>query len=395
MPIDELLRDIPVIDADQHVVEPYDLWTSRVSVKKWGDKVPHVVWDDELSSDVWMASGQYLGSPGKTATAGFDQPWPDHPKRWSEINPELWRATDRLGLMTRYGIHGAVLYPNISLFGNSHLSSAAEVDPQLGLDLVRAYNDFLIDYCSTDPQRYIPVMGVPFWDLDASLKEIERAAAAGHRGVIFSQQPELYGCPSLGDRHWDKVWALAQDLELPINFHIGSGATENKLLPPAAGLRANAASHPALQFLGNARAIAPMIGGGACHRFPDLKIVSVESGVGWIPFLLQALDVMWKESAVTREHPEYDLLPSEYFKRQMYACFWFEHGEGLDAAISYLGDEHILYETDFPHPAGMNPGPASSMVTATEFISQNLSYLPEPTLRRILHDNSAALYKVD
>ena len=67
MPIDELLRDIPVIDADQHVVEPYDLWTSRVSVKKWGDKVPHVVWDDELASDVWMASGQYLGSPGKTA----------------------------------------------------------------------------------------------------------------------------------------------------------------------------------------------------------------------------------------------------------------------------------------------------------------------------------------
>lgn len=138
-----------------------------------------------------------------------------------------------------------------------------------------------------------------------------------------------------------------------------------------------------------------MIGGGVCHRFPDLKIVSVESGVGWVPFLLQALDVMWKESAVVTEHPEYDLLPSEYFKRQMYACFWFEHGEALDTAISYLGDDRILYETDFPHPAGMNPGPASSMVTATEFISENLSYLPESTLRRILHDNSASLYKID
>jgi len=174
MPIDELLRDIAVIDADSHVVEPYDLWTSRVSLKKWGDKVPHVVWDDEFGSDVWMASGQYLGSPGKTATAGFDKPWPDHPKRWSDINPELWRAEDRLGLMTRYGIYGAILYPNISLFGNSHLSSAAEVDPQLGLDLVRAYNDFLIDYCSADPHRYIPVMGVPFWDLDASIREMDK-----------------------------------------------------------------------------------------------------------------------------------------------------------------------------------------------------------------------------
>jgi predicted TIM-barrel fold metal-dependent hydrolase len=298
-------------------------------------------------------------------------------------------------LMTRNGLHSAVLYPHNSLFGNSHLSSAAEVDPQLGLDLVRAYNDFLIDYCSADPNRYIPVMGVPFWDLEASIAEIKRAGEAGHRGIIMTQQPELYGCPSLGDSYWDKLWATAQEMQLPINFHIGSGATENKLLPPSAGIRANAASHPALQFLGNARAIAPMIGGGVCHRFPDLKIVSVESGVGWVPFLLQALDVMWKESDVVSEHPEYDLLPCEYFKRQMYACFWFEHGDSLDTAISYIGADHILYETDFPHPAGMNPGPASHMMTATDFITQNLSYLSDDTLRLLLHDNSAALYHVD
>jgi hypothetical protein len=107
------------------------------------------------------------------------------------------------------------------------------------------------------------------------------------------------------------------------------------------------------------------------------------------------MDWMWKESGVTTEHPEYDLLPSEYFKRQIYGCFWFENGPTVEAAIEYLGAGQLLYETDFPHPAGMCPGPASSALAPNEYISTNLSNLPEMTLRRILHDNAAALYKID
>ena len=72
------------------------------------------------------------------------------------------------------------------------------------------------------------------------------------------------------------------------------------------------------------RVIANLITGGVCHRFPNLKFVSVESGVGWIPFALEHLDWQWKNCGVPQEHPEYDLLPSEYFMRQMYGCFWFE-----------------------------------------------------------------------
>jgi hypothetical protein len=84
-------------------------------------------------------------------------------------------------------------------------------------------------------------------------------------------------------------------------------------------------------FLANARTIAQLVTGGICHRFPTLNFVSVESGVGWIPFALSALDWQWKNCGVREEHPEYDLLPSEYFQRQIYGCFWFERDTALDA----------------------------------------------------------------
>jgi predicted TIM-barrel fold metal-dependent hydrolase len=79
----------------------------------------------------------------------------------------------------------------------------------------------------------------------------------------------------------------------------------------------------------------------------------------------------------------------------MYGCFWFEEGETLQAAIDYLGADRVLYETDFPHPTSMSPGPASNAIPAKEFITTRLSHLSEPTLRRILHDNAAELYKIN
>ena len=390
----ELLTEIKVIDVDTHVIEPYDLWTSRISVKKWGDKVPHVVWDEKAQRDAWMTGGDLLRYACSAAYAGHEQPPPENPRRWSEVKPETWDPRKRLDLMSRYGIHAAVLYPTVPGFGGGKFTSVAGADGELALEMIQAYNDFLIDYSSTDPSRYIPVMAVPFWDIDVSIAEMERCAAKGHRGIIFSQRPDLFGCPPLGSRHWDKLWAATQEMGLPVNFHIGGADTDINLLPPEAGRHANYASVCALIYMDNARTLATLIGSGVCHRFPDLQIVSVESGVGWIPFALQGLDWMWKETAVAKEHPEYELLPSEYFRRQMYGCFWFEDGNTLAATIDYLGADRVLYETDFPHPTSMTPGPASSALAAKDFIAQHLSHLPESTLRAVLHDNAAALYKI-
>ena len=104
---------------------------------------------------------------------------------------------------------------------------------------------------------------------------------------------------------------------------------------------------------------------------------------------------MWGECAVVKEHPDYDLLPSEYFKRQIYGCFWFEHGPSLSAAIETIGADNNLYETDFPHPTSMSPGPVSAALPAKEFISERLGHLPGDVLQKILHDNAASLYGLD
>jgi predicted TIM-barrel fold metal-dependent hydrolase len=390
-----LAESIPVIDVDTHVIEPADLWTSRVSTK-WGDRVPHVRWSDKLQMELWFSGDQALGPSASGAAAGWTEPPPKSPRRLADVSPELWRAADRAELMDRYGIHAAVLYPNVAGFGAGRFLETANGDDALARDLLAAYNDFLVDFSGEAPGRFVPVMAVPFWDLDLAVAEMERSAANGHRGIIFSQSPEYFGQPVLSDPHWDRLWAAAQDLGLPVNFHIAGGDMSGvNLLHASCGPHTNYASFPVTFFLGNARTIASLIGGGVCHRFPQLDFVSVESGVGWIPFVLQALDWMWQETHVTDEHPEYDLLPSEYCRRQIYGCFWFESGPTLDAAIDYLGPDNVLYETDFPHPTSMSPGPVSTARVPKDFIESTMGHLPEPMARKILHDNAARLYHLD
>jgi predicted TIM-barrel fold metal-dependent hydrolase len=268
-------------------------------------------------------------------------------------------------------------------------------DPDLMMACVRAYNDFLADFSSVDPRRFVPIMALPMWDMDLCQREISRGVTLGHKGVIMTGEPTFWGLPKLADPHWDPLWAAAQEAGLSINFHIGSG--DMSIFETAyegAGRHANYAGFGVQFGMANVRVIANLITGGVCHRFPDLQFVSVESGIGWIPFALEHLDWQWKNCGVPLEHPEYELLPSEYFKRQMYGCFWFETDTARQA-IELLGPERVLYESDFPHPTSMSPGPATAAVEPRQFIADQLGDLPDDVLHKILHDNAASLYRLD
>ena len=381
-----------IIDTDSHLVEPPDLWTSRMS-SKWGDLVPHVKWDDNFKEEAWFVGDQRLAPVASAAQAGWPEFAPAHPPRWEDADPHTWDAKLRLERMDEYGVWAQVLYPNVALFNSALLK---EGNDDLTLEYIRAYNDYQTEWCSAAPDRLIAVTTLPFWDLDATLAEIARCAEMGHRGIVFSQDPSAFGLPHLTDPHWDRMWATAQELRQPVNFHIASG--DLSLLTntghPSVGERALYASVGVSFFLSNARTIANLVCGGICHRFPELSFVSVESGVGWIPFALDALDWQWKNCGVAQEHPEYDLLPSEYFRRQIYGCFWFEE-EGAMYALERLGPDNILYETDFPHPTSMSPGPGSAAQAPNIYLEQNFAGLPDETLSKVLHDNAARLYKLD
>ena len=138
-----------------------------------------------------------------------------------------------------------------------------------------------------------------------------RCTTNGHRGVIFTQNPAFFGLPVLTDRHWEPLWAAAPEMGLPINFHIASAEPANLVGNPQNGPHTTYASLANHRQMANARTISDLICGGICFRFPELNFVSVESGVGWVPFALDALEWMWNNSGLRIEHPEYDLQPTE------------------------------------------------------------------------------------
>ena len=380
----------PIIDADTHVIEPADLFTSRVSVQKWGDLVPHVRWDDDSQEEVWFFGDKRIYAAGLASGARWHEYPPDHPRRLADSDDRNWDAARRLVHMDDFGIEAQVLYPNIGVFQvNEYIGMRA--DPELVLACVRAYNDFLVEWSSIAPRRYVPLMTVPFWDLDETMRELVRAHEAGHKGIVFPARMEDFGLPALHDAHWDRFWAAAQEMGLSINFHIGSGNIP--MFGTGAGRHLGYAWTGTMLFNLNASAIASLVFGGICQRFPALEFVSVESGVGWIPFLLESMDWQFHNSGVVAHHPEFDLLPSEYFARQIYSCFWFERGSAK-AAIEQLGSTRVLFETDFPHPTGITPGPASSAMTPREQLVASLDGLPEADIRNVMRDNAVRLYKL-
>ena len=155
---------------------------------------------------------------------------------------------------------------------------------------------------------------------------------------------------------------------------------------PSMGLRRRLALGSASLFMENSRVISNMLYSGILERFPDLRIVSVESGIGWIPFVLEALDYEWTETD-SKEEYALPMAPSEYFRRQVYGCFWFEK-TAPKSLIEAIGEDNLLFETDFPHPTCLYPG-------VQEYLDEITADWSPTTRRKILQDNAAALYKVD
>ncbi len=383
----DLFDRFEVIDVDTHVTEPPDVWTARMPASLH-DKVPHIERID--GQDIWMADGVRLGHPGFYSMAGFDGLMPlKVPDTYDDIHPAMYDGTERLRFMDEQGIKAQVLYPNIGGFGNGYFLRLG--DRELVRSCVEAFNDWVTDFTSPDPQRLVGVTAVPFWDIDFAVAEITRCVEAGHKAINFCNQPQDYAEPPLAATHWDPIWAVAQEAGISVSFHVGGGSMGTLFDDTAdMGWMTNFAKVSSLIFLDNMRCIADLLFGGVCHRFPDLELVSVESGVGWIPGALEAFDWQWRNGGVVVEHPEYDLLPSEYFRRQIHGCFWFEQAAARFAIERY--PDNILYETDYPHPTCQYPGPATSAQFPRDYATGALADLDDTILQKVLHDNAARLY---
>jgi predicted TIM-barrel fold metal-dependent hydrolase len=381
------LRDIRVIDTDTHVTEPPDLWTSRVP-QRYVEEAPHLETHPD-GHPHWRIAGDWKMAAGFYAVAGWKEHPPSTPNELEDVDPGAWRPEERLKRMDEYGIYAQVLYPNLIGF---ETTSFMKLGPELSLICTRAYNDFISDFSAADPCRLIPIAMLPFWDIDASVEEMHRCAAKGHRGILFANRYELVGLPSFVNPHWDRIYAAAQDLDLSVNFHVGfsssmDGAAKGMTALLSAFDARVAARGTALGLLSNADTIATIITSGICDRYPRLNFVSVESGFGFIPYLLESLDWHWKGYGATSE-----LLPSEYFLRQCYGSFWFERTT-LPLLETY--PNNFMFETDYPHPTSMSPGPASPAELPKLHIEHAFADIAPDVASKALHDNAARVYHLE
>lgn len=386
----DIASTIPVIDTDSHVTEPADLWTSRMS-KKYLDVAPRVVPDPVTGRPRWKVGEHFLSYATHFNHAGWKEFFPSTPYSWDEADPAGWDPIHRLERMDEMGITAQVMFSNVLGFASF---AFFDLEPEAALECVRVYNDFQTDFASVDPKRLLPQTFLPFWDIDAAIAEMTRCANMGHRGVNFGLEPDRLGLPTVRSGYWDPLFAQAQDLELPINFHIGfskRSVEEQRERDSMEEAVHDTVKRAALLFLGNAEGITEVIMTGVCHRFPRLNFVSVESGFGYVPFLLASLDWQWINSPAPQENPDW-LLPSEYFRRQVYATFWFE--QGVERQIDLYPD-NVMFETDFPHPTSLSPGPGSTALNARDTINANLSGLDEDVLHKVLYKTAARIYHLD
>ncbi len=395
--IGDLIDSIPIHDVDTHLVEVPDIWTSRLSSARWGDAIPHMVRSD-TGVLTWLVGGKPAMRSGSILPRDrdhVDEPitvdsFPAHPIYEGDAWRGAFDPSARLAWMDQHGIRSQVLYPN--LVGFFIKPFVVNLEPQLATECMRAFNDHQADFCSAAPDRLIALANLPWWDLDAAIEELHRCVELGHKGVNFGWRFEQLGFPRLRDPHWDRLLSAIQETGLSVNFHIGFAGDPDD--DPALQFDTrldtlDRVATAAALFAGNLHCITELIMSGLCRRYPKLRFVSVESGVGFIPYLLEALDWQFMNQNLHRKYPDW-LLPSEYFRRQIYGCFWFEKSV---ARVADLYPDNFMFETDFNHPASLTPAERlPSVKSPRDLIIENLDGLPAVLVRKLLHDNAANVY---
>ena len=321
------------ISADSHMGEPPDLWEKRLP-KEFRDRAlrfPHI-------------------TPYETTY---------------HLRAGAWDPHERLKDLAFDGISAEVLYPSFAK------EAWALGDPELEEACIRVYNDWMIEFCSVAPERFWGSAMVSLHNIDNAVKELERCKEAGLRAANIPAMPEP-ALPSYSSVHYDGLWAGAQALDMPVNMHINSGSGWKTAQLADSGLVPRGA-HKFYWM----KALGDIVGSGVLERYPELKVVIAEAGVGWIPFFAQELD-FYSGSSSTLPMP-----PSHYIWRQVHATFISDEVGGH--LLSKYGQDNFMWSNDYPHPACIWPG-------ASDAIERDLGHLSPEDRAKVLRGNVARLY---
>ena len=373
--------DLILVSVDDHVVEPPDLFENHLPPSHRGrDDVPRVVRTDE-GDDVWVYDRRSFPNIGLNAVAG--RPRDEYgvdPTSFDEMRRGCWDVDARIGDMDVNGVLGSMCFPSFPRLCGQVFAEAE--DKELALVCLKAYNDWHVEsWCGAHPGRFIPLGLLPFWDIDLMVEELERLAKLGVHAVSFSENPSKLGLPSLHADHWDPFWSRCQDLEIVPCLHIGS-SSEIIVTAPDAPFDVTAT----LQPMNIVAAAADLVWSPVLRNYPRLKIALSEGGVGWLPYFLDKIDLVYRKQSGWTGQDYGDALPSEVFRQQVITCF-------LDDRVTpdvaeRAGTATMTWECDFPHSD-------SDWPTSPEATLAALDGLDDGTINRITHENAMRLFNYD
>jgi predicted TIM-barrel fold metal-dependent hydrolase len=380
-----------IISADDHVQETPDLWELRLP-KHLRDKAPKVIrlenggaawaWGNNpprpLGMDVW--AGREIRDDRDIECVA-----------WEKIYPGTYDPDERLNAMDRDGIYAAVLYPNFSrAFVGMWLTDAGpqgaqKLDSELALACIQAYNDHIADFSSTNVRRLVPVGIVPMESVPTAVAEIKRMAAKGLRSGLIPPEPGRGRF--WNDPEFEPIWQAMADLNMVISLHLGvqAGIRLPAHLPTAQGVPPGSAeTMSTLARMLMAVPVTTLLWSGIFDRYPTLKLAAVETDIGWLAYVKQRAEWVYKNFP-WRWHREPNLKnpPGYYFGRNLFATFQ-EDLAGIDSR-HLTGIDALCWSSDFPHPETTWP-------RTREVLEEQFRDVPESDVRKFTSENCARLY---
>lgn len=368
----------PIISTDDHVLEPYDLFTKRVP-SRMREEVPYVVVDDQ-GVPAWIINGR--PEPVAVLNGAVGRPiseWDLAPQKYEEFRTGVFDVHARVADMDLDGVWASLCFPSV-IFGFAGTVLSQIDDERVALGSVRAYNDWVIEeWAGAHPDRFIPSQVPWMRDPTVAAEEIRRNAERGFRAVSFSENPEGLGFPGIHSSHWDPFLAACEETETIVNLHVGSSGNIQK---PSSNspLDVSTALFPVNGML----AAVDWVYSKIPLRFPGLKIVLSEAGASWVPTIIERFQRAYRQIDASIAWHRSDPSPMEVFRR----AFYFTSIEDPSAfhQLETIGVDHLMVEADYPHQDSTWP------VTQTMFRRQ-LAHLDEKVIRQLCYANAASLYR--
>jgi predicted TIM-barrel fold metal-dependent hydrolase len=382
------MTEIPrIISVDDHVVEPPDLWQSRLPAR-YKDRGPRIErkkisfaadvgrggagstgWLEDSDgewSDVWYYDDLVSPFMMLSAAVGFDEVG-FAVTTFDQIRKGTWDQAARLEDMDANHTEAAVCFPN-TLPRFCGQTFYEREDKELGLLCVRAYNDWMIDEWSAGAGkgRLIPLTMVPLWDAGLAADEIRRCAAKGSFAVTFPENPYPLGLPSIHDkdRFWDPFFTACEETGTVVCMHIGSSSKMPSTAPDAPFIISST-----LTFQNAMGSLCDYLFSGTLARFPKLTIAYSEGQVGWMPYILERADKLWEERSNNSFGTWLPEPPSSYIPGRVYGCI-FDDQTGLRNR-EVVGMDQICFETDYPHADSTFPHSKETLAKISEEAALN------------------------